>query len=440
MLVAAPLFPPLLFVSLYDPAGWEAAVLFLLSASVSLFLLWATARQEEDILEAAARRMEALCGKRGDSCFEGDPVVAAAERCLGRAAEAEQALKSLESAVSATNDGIVLLDGQGRVIFCNQAAASLLGADMESVIGRDIAALVREPDFISCFQQAVASRAAAECSSLLHPGGRESRTILFRLLPLAGARSSGAETALVMVDLTELRRLEESRQEFFTNVSHELKTPVTAIKGYVETLLDGALEEPDVGRRFLGIVARQTGRLEALIEDILLLSQVETASTGGLPPGAGVVEVADVLESVLEACQFMAFQKGVTVEFTSVGGLKVRGHAGLLGHAVSNLLTNAIKYSPGGRQVVVRARPVERGGVTRVAVEVEDQGPGIPAEHIPRIFERFYRVDKARSRELGGTGLGLAIVKHVVLAHGGEVEVESEVGKGSLFRLVLPAA
>jgi two-component system phosphate regulon sensor histidine kinase PhoR len=243
-----------------------------------------------------------------------------------------------------------------------------------------------------------------------------------------------------MNDLTKLNRLENIRQDFVANVSHELKTPITAIKGYVETLQDGAIDDRDNALRFLGIVARQANRLDAIVDDLLILSRIENTNVQeevNLLDG----EVGPVLESALQTCAVHADAKEVIVQIECDEELLAPINQPLLEQAVINLLKNAINYSPEGSLVTLRCcGSTNLQGEKFVHLSVVDNGPGIAREHLPRLFERFYRCDKARSRDQGGTGLGLAIVKHIAQAHNGTVEVESVPGKGSTFTITLPAA
>jgi two-component system phosphate regulon sensor histidine kinase PhoR len=219
------------------------------------------------------------------------------------------------------------------------------------------------------------------------------------------------------------------------NVSHELKTPVTSIKGFVETLLDGAMRDPTDAERFLRIIARQADRLHAIIEDLLSLSRIEQSEDAD-DISLETAPLAGVLESAMNACQAGAAEREIAVTLECEAGLTAKINLLLLEQAVVNLLDNAIKYSDPGRQVSVVAHSVD-GEAT---ISVADHGVGIAQEHLSRIFERFYRVDRARSRKLGGTGLGLAIVKHIVQAHHGSVTVDSTLGVGTTFTIRLPRA
>jgi two-component system phosphate regulon sensor histidine kinase PhoR len=240
---------------------------------------------------------------------------------------------------------------------------------------------------------------------------------------------------VVLNEVTEIKKLENIRRDFVANVSHELRTPITSIKGFVETLIDGAIHQPEEAERFLQIVARQADRLNAIIEDLLSLSRLETDVERG-EVELQQVDLQPVLEAAVQTCAPQADEKRMRLVLAWEGDLAARANPRLIEQALVNLIGNAIKYSPAGQEVRVSAAATGR----TVQLQVSDQGAGIDKRHLPRLFERFYRVDKARSRELGGTGLGLAIVKHIALAHGGMVSVESEPGQGSTFVISLPRA
>ena len=238
---------------------------------------------------------------------------------------------------------------------------------------------------------------------------------------------------VVLNDVTRLKRLEAVRRDFVANVSHELKTPVTSIKGFAETLEEGALDDPDTARRFVRIIAGQADRLSSIIGDLLALSTLEQREN---EPRLTLeeAEVCDVLQVAVEVCEPKAQAKGITIGVSCTSCVLAAVNPPLLEQAVVNLVDNAVKYSPEGSTVEVALDETS----DEIVISVSDHGPGVPREHLPRLFERFYRVDKARSRDLGGTGLGLAIVKHIAQAHGGRVSVVSRGGVGSTFRIHLP--
>jgi two-component system phosphate regulon sensor histidine kinase PhoR len=267
---------------------------------------------------------------------------------------------------------------------------------------------------------------------VLADGGAE-RFLQARGTMLRDASGARAGAVIVLNDVSRIKKLEQLRKEFVADVSHELKTPITSIQGYVETLMDGAMNDREEAGRFLAIVARHADRLNTIIEDLLLLSRLDQA------PEAAKLEkdessVAAVLATAVEACAMKSREKGISVLTDCPADLTALVNAQLLAQAVTNLLDNAVKYSESGASVTVSA--LREGG--DFVVSVRDRGCGIPAELLPRIGERFFRVDKARSRGQGGTGLGLAIVKHIAEAHGGSLAVSSQVGKGSTFSIRLP--
>jgi two-component system phosphate regulon sensor histidine kinase PhoR len=244
---------------------------------------------------------------------------------------------------------------------------------------------------------------------------------------------------IVLNDVTEMERLENVRRDFVANVSHELKTPVASIKGFVETLLDGAGDDPHDRRRFLDIIARQADRLASIIEDLLALSRIEQSENAGNLPRERV-RIADLLAAATDDCLPRAQERSILFSVDCAPGLEALVNAPLVEQALINLIDNAVKYSEPGRTVRIDAVSAPSSpGQLGVTIAVRDEGCGIEAEHLPRLFERFYRVDKARSRKLGGTGLGLSIVKHIVQAHGGSISVDSTPGVGSTFTIRLPA-
>jgi two-component system phosphate regulon sensor histidine kinase PhoR len=239
---------------------------------------------------------------------------------------------------------------------------------------------------------------------------------------------------IVLNDITRLWRLENIRRDFVANVSHEIRTPITAVKGFVETLRDGSVKDPKDSKRFLGIIEKHVDRLEAIIEDLLSLSRIERGTEGEHIMLQGG-RIRDVLLTAIQVCEAKAAPKNIRVELSCNEELKANINPALLEQAVVNLIDNAIKFSDNGSSVLVKA--IQMNG--QIGISIRDQGCGIEKKHLPRLFERFYRVDKARSRQMGGTGLGLAIVKHITQAHGGQVSVESIPGEGSTFSIHIPS-
>jgi two-component system, OmpR family, phosphate regulon sensor histidine kinase PhoR len=331
-------------------------------------------------------------------------------------------------------EGVIAVDGHEHIFLMNERARIIFNLGAVRGERKPFLEVIRNAELHEVFR---ASHAAApgevvrrEISLTLPPG----RVLQVHGVPL---RLGGGETGVIIVlhDISELRRLEQVRTEFVANVSHELRTPLTAIHGYVETLLGGALEEPENARRFLEIVNRQTERLGRLIDDLTELSNIEL---GKVSLRLAPTRLDEVLDSVFAVIlpRARAGQVSVTAE-TPPGLSAVKADHDRLAQILINLVDNAVKYTPGGGAVTVRAMEREPGVVE---ISVADTGVGIPSSDLPRITERFYRVDRARSRELGGTGLGLAIVKHLVLAHGGHLMIESEMGLGTTVRFTLPVS
>ncbi|HEX8291180.1 MAG TPA: ATP-binding protein, partial [Pyrinomonadaceae bacterium] len=319
------------------------------------------------------------------------------------------------------------------VALNNSARAAFRQGGAEALSPRRLSDLTRNPAIYSAFAAAVARGERAEVK-VEADGGGDRRVYDLHVAPLRqrevvyGSDVRGAVG--VFFDITRLERLERVRQEFLSNVSHELRTPLTSIITFAETLEGGALEEADDARRFVQIIGRNAGRMRSLIEDIIELSAIES---GVLHLDVRGARLHQIVRETFGALNSRAESCGVNLVNEVAPGAVVRADARRLEQMLLNLVENAIKFSRRGGAVRVRH---EQGA--RDLISVEDTGEGIPAEHLPRIFERFYRVDRARSRELGGTGLGLAIVKHLARAHGGEIVVRSTPNEGTTFTIELP--
>jgi two-component system phosphate regulon sensor histidine kinase PhoR len=343
-----------------------------------------------------------------------------------------------EAVLASMVEGVLAVDDRHRLLSINLAAAKLLHLEPGKVLLRPLQEVVRNPDLRRFVLRAIDCKETIEDDLLLRDG-MEERTILVRGTALRDPRGIDHGAVIVLNDVTHFRRLENVRRDFVANVSHELKTPTASIRGFVETLLDGAVDNPDDARRFLRIVARQADRLEAIIEDLLALSRIERIEESSDLP-LEHVPLSDVVAAAVHECQLRARERSIVIDVDCDPLLATAVNPPLLEQAVINLVDNAIKYSDPGRTVrvaVTAALPSESGS-SRITIAVEDQGCGIDEQFLPRIFERFYRVDRARSRKLGGTGLGLSIVKHIVQAHGGTVDVRSHPGVGSVFSIHLP--
>jgi len=326
-------------------------------------------------------------------------------------------------------EGVAVIGSDQRLLFCNAAFCSALGVESSTWGGRPMVEVIRQADLLESIQRALAGRESVQ--SELVVGVLRTRAFAVTAAPV---RSDGAVGGAVMVlhDITDLRRLERARRDFVANVSHEFKTPLTAIQGFAETLLNGALDDEQNRVRFLEIIRTHAARLGNLTDDLLKLARIEA---GKMAMEIRPVAAAEFLPSCVETARINAAPRNITLECDCPRDLpRIKGDPGSLQEILQNLLDNAVRYTPDGGRIVVKA--FEREG--EIVMSVADTGIGIPKAEQERIFERFYRVDAARSRASGGTGLGLSIARHLVEAHGGRIEVESELGRGSTFSVTLP--
>lgn len=333
----------------------------------------------------------------------------------------------LETLLDQMLEALILVDRNGVVRLANRAAARLFDFT-DSALGRSLVEVVRQHEVLLVADRLKLEREVRDQEIRIEGAVLRQARVNAVALPREGG------SLFVFHDVTELRRLESMRHDFVANVSHELRTPLSLIASAVETLLDGAKEEPETRDRFLGIIDRHTARLGLLIEDLLLLSALDS---GRIQLNQQTVLLCDVVEEVVNDLGPTAAERGVELQATVDRASWVRADALRLRQILSNLIDNAIKHGRTKGRVTVAARRV---APEWLQVAVQDDGPGIPAEARARVFERFYRVEKSRARQQGGTGLGLAIVKNLVFAHGGEVKVESGEGQGTTFYFTLPAA
>ena len=334
-----------------------------------------------------------------------------------------------ETILSSMVEGVLAVDHDLRVTFYNEAFARVVHARTPVPERLSMLQVVRDPSLRALLARVIASGVPVrERIALINADGRAFEV---QASPLDEEGKTGA--IATFHDITELERLERVRKDFVANISHELRTPLAAIHGYTETLLDGALEDAENNRRFLEVIAAQTVRLTDLASDLLALSEIEAER---IPVPGERISVLEAAENALHLLEGQAKARDVRVLLGAADDVYVEGQTFRLERAISNLLLNGINYNRPGGEVRLDVR---RDGQT-VRISITDTGIGIPFEEIPRIFERFYRVDKARSRQTGGTGLGLSIVKHTVERMGGSIAVDSQLGKGSIFTLILPAA
>ncbi len=344
----------------------------------------------------------------------------------------QQRLQDFLSAIQASPNGVVLLDPEGRIEWCNQTAAQHLGFDTKRDLMQHVVHLVRDPVFNKYFSQPT-----HEGEVLIE--GRSSSVLSSVRLSVQLHAYGDNRQLLLSRDVTSLAQADAMRRDFVANVSHEIRTPLTVLSGFIETLQSLNLA-PDERTKYLEMMATQAGRMQGLVNDLLILSQLEGSP---LPQMSESVPISDLMGPIeaeargLSQTHFALLEAPQNLIFDIAGHWELMGSRQEIYSAVSNLVNNAVRYTPSGGQVSCSWSVLPD---QRLQFSVQDSGPGIAPEHLPRLTERFYRVDRSRSRESGGTGLGLAITKHVMQRHGGELKIESELGKGSKFSLIFPAS
>ena len=370
----------------------------------------------------------------------------------------EAQLATAEAILSALPDPLFLLDSRRRVVRANSLAAEWFGPNVE---GRDLAAVLRNPAVLAAADAVLRGEGRRTADFMLALSVE--RHLTARIAPIehrgaqgggdvgaaadTGREAGGIAAVLTLHDITGIKRTEQMRADFVANASHELRTPLATLIGFIETLRGPARDDPEAQGRFLGIMHQQASRMARLVDDLLSLSRIEMNEH---QPPTGRVALGPLLRGVADTLELRAQARGMRIELTAADGLPpVQGEADELAQVFQNLIDNAIKYGRPGTPIEVAVRIADRrlGPAAAaavpppsIAVSVRDHGDGIPREHLPRLTERFYRIDTARSREMGGTGLGLAIVKHIVNRHRGQLDIESEVGSGSAFTVYLRAA
>jgi len=417
---------------------WAAFLILLASAiAVSLLDFRSTARRVRGLKDFAAR-MAAGDFRPLRAAPAGDALEELARALNETAARLNASIGVLTdernrsaAILGSMIEGVAVISGDERILFSNRAFSRILGLDnVGEIEGRPLLEVARQSDLLSAIKLALSGQ--EQVTSEIAVGTVRPRSFAVTAAPVQASSHKGA--VLVLHEITDLRRLERVRQDFVANVSHEFRTPLTAIQGFAETLLGGALEDPVNRRRFVEIIREHATRLARLTEDLLKLSRIEA---GQLKLEFRPVSVSQLVESCVETAQLKAVPKQLALNVRLPDGLPpVRGDAHSLQEVLQNLLDNALQYTPAGGKIDVSASCSDG----RVVVTVADTGIGIPQAEQERIFERFYRVDAARSREAGGTGLGLSIARHIMEAHGGRLWVESAVGEGSRFHFSLPIA
>ncbi|HZS56144.1 MAG TPA: ATP-binding protein [Bryobacteraceae bacterium] len=425
-------------------AGSAAAIIKLgtvlgLTSAVALLFTYVLAQK----WSLPTRRFEdfiaALPASEIDLPVDGPPELQSLSRAMKSMAErvrqvVEQA--NLEAArretiLACMAEGVLAVNSDLKVVFCNEAFAQSFNTRIPASEGRTLYEVVREPEIRNMLERVLRS-GAADTDRFRLPSAA-GRWFEARALPLLG-RAPVRGAVLVLHDVTDIQRQEQLRKDFVADVSHELRTPLAAIRGYAETLLDGALEDKVNNRKFVEIILSHSIRLNNIASDLLVLSELDSHVPQTAP--AEAISVRNVVESVVRTVEATASAREVHLEHLSYGDCFIQGHRHRLEQVLVNLVDNAVKFNRPGGEVRIECTYMKEGNVR---ISVSDTGIGIPSEDLKRIFERFYRVDRARSRPSGGTGLGLPIVKEIVSRMGGSVQVESQLGRGSTFIVCLPA-
>jgi two-component system phosphate regulon sensor histidine kinase PhoR len=409
--------------------AWKGLLLaFVVALVISGIAAQATARRLQHISRFADRVATGDLSARIDdpSADELGQVATPLDKAVGNLEESFATLQTsqrqLETLLNSMQDAVIAVSADNRVQWANQAMDKLVPRRTRK--DAPVVETVRDPDFLTAIRGASEGRKVftARAASIV-PG---------RAFDVTAAPMPGGGAVAVLRDLTETERIEKTRRDFIANVSHELRTPLTSIQGYTETLLDSATDN-NHSREFLEIIRKSALRMSRLTEDLLTLARVES---GEQRFDIQSTPAAELLQEAVQSFREIARAQNIELRVEDNAAAQVGADPEAIHQVFSNLVDNAMKYAQSGGRIVLGARPVSQG----VEFYVQDFGPGIPSEHLPRLFERFYRVDKARSRESGGTGLGLAIAKHIVLAHGGSLRARSELNHGSTFLFTLPLA
>lgn len=410
--------------------------LFLIAALISYRIALSMTRPLEQITKVAKRiknmdyRARVKVTKQGEIGELGNAINAMADSLQVQMTRIQQNENQLESVLDNMINGIVMIDKNGKIVLMNRRAEEVLGFSARELVGRHFAEAKQQYELSQMIQEGLKNKEhLREEITFYFP---EERLLELNLVPIHPDDNEFSGVLLVLQDVSAIRRLERMRSEFVANVSHELKTPITAVKGFAETLLGGAVNDEETARSFLQIIYDESDRLNRLIGDILELSKIESRR---VPLVFSPVEVDSFISKSVKLMESEASRKNIELSMNIEPGLYVEADEDRLRQIVMNLLSNGINYTPDGGRVSVK---VEGIGDDHIRISISDSGIGIPKKDLPRIFERFYRVDKARSRSSGGTGLGLSIVKHLVELHKGTISVTSSLGVGSTFIIELP--
>ncbi|MCM3629044.1 ATP-binding protein [Paenibacillus glycanilyticus] len=411
-------------------------VLFIVAAFISYRIALSLTRPLEQITKVAQRikqldyKARVKVRKQDEVGELGHAINAMAESLEVQMTRIRQNESQLESVLDNMINGVMMIDPTGRIVLMSKRAEEILGFSARELVGRNYAEAKQQYELSQLIQEALASREhIKEEITFYFP---EERLLELNLVPIHQENNEFSGLLLVLQDVTAIRRLERMRSEFVANVSHELKTPIAAVKGFAETLLGGAVNDEETARSFLQIIFDESDRLNRLIGDILALSKIESKR---VPLYFSPVELDSFMTKTVTMMETEAARKSIMLDLQMENGLYVEADEDRLRQIMMNVIANGINYTPEGGKVSVNIKSIDED---HIRILISDTGIGIPKKDLPRIFERFYRVDKARSRSSGGTGLGLSIVKHLVELHKGTISVTSEVGMGSTFVIELP--
>ncbi len=423
--------------NIYNKFILSVIVVAICAAGLSLILSRRISRPIEQMKETAGRFASGELGLRVSVPKQVELAELArslnvmARQLQERIATITKQRNELEAILSSMVEGVLAVDSRGHIVSINKAAANFLHLDQNKVKDRNVEEVIRNPDFQKFIRDTLSEESLSETEVVM--SGEQDQVLRLDGASLTDSEGNRSGAVIVLSDITRIRRLENLRRDFVANVSHELRTPITSIKGFVETLLEGALKKPEEAERFLKIIARHSDRLNAIVEDLLTLSILEEVN-GNRKITFENTFVKPVLDSVIELSTIKAEDKNIRIELDCDKNIKAAINTILLEQAVLNLVDNAVKYSEVGSKIRIFVDKSDR----MISISVQDEGCGIAKKYQDRIFERFYVVDKSRSRKLGGTGLGLAIVKHIAEVHGGYVTINSSPGAGSTFTMHLP--
>ncbi len=415
--------------SLDSEALWSGLIALAVALPLAAWVTMRVTDRLQRVVDFARRISEGDLSARLDESA-GDELLAmeaalnqTAARLGTSFAEIESRRQELAAMLDSMQEAVVAITPEGFVRWSNAVMQRVAGTQIR--VGRPLVHSLRDPDLLSCVKGALENGAVRT--------GRASSLAPGRVFEVNAAPLPSGGALAVLHDVTRIETAEKSRREFIANVSHELRTPLTSIQGYVETLLEEPGCNAETSREFLGVIQKNATRMNRLTEDLLALASVESPD---YKLARQPIRASALVHDAMESLGGLVVDSGVELEYSGAPDVMVMADGDAMNQVFGNLIENALKYGKSGKRIIVGARMQEH----EVEFCVQDFGPGIASEHLDRIFERFYRVDKARSRESGGTGLGLAIVKHIIQAHGGNIRAESELGSGSAFYFTLPLA